>query len=150
MGIYYGKRWTIDGVTAGPIHSVYPHTGQYTVLFEREYATLEQIEEINWAKPSVQRIGSYSERGLPEGYGFDVVKIEYDSGCRTYKVHLKTARQYLGDVTGYQAQIEELQAAAAEKDSTISAQAAQLVDKEESLAAATAQLAELEASYDDN
>lgn len=146
--LYYGKHWIIDGVTAGPINFSYPQNGYYTVLFEREYATLEQIEGINWAQPTIQHIWGGTEAGLPEGYGFEVVGIEYDSACRTYHVKLKTARQYLGDVTGYQAQIAELEAAAAEKDSTITVQTAQLVEAKEDLAAATAQLAELEAAYD--
>lgn len=148
--MYYGKRWIIDGVTAGPISRHYPRNGHYTVAFEREYASLEQIERIDWSKPSLQNISSCAvEPGLPEGYGFEVVKIEYDSACRTYRVELKTASQYLGDVTGYQAQITELEAAAAEKDNTISAQAAQLAENVEKLAAANAQLAELEAVYDE-
>lgn len=151
MSLLYGKRWMIDGVPAGPINRCCLSNGQYTVLFEREYATLEQIEGINWAQPTIQHIWPRgTEAGLPEGYGFEVVKIEYDSRCKTYQVTLKTASQYLGDVTGYQAQITELEAAAAEKDSTISAQAAQLAASEENLTAATAQLAELEAAYDDN
>lgn len=148
--MFYGKRWMIDGVPAGPINRCYLNNGEYTVLFEREYATLEQIEGINWAHPTIQYIWPHgTEAGLPEGYGFEVVRIEYDSGCKTYKVTLKTASQYLGDVTGYQAQITELEAAAAEKDSTITAQAAQLAEAKENLAAANAQLAELEAVYDE-
>ena len=39
----FGKRWMIDGVPAGPINRHYPSNGQYTVIFEREYASLEQI-----------------------------------------------------------------------------------------------------------
>lgn len=151
MSLLFGKRWMIDGVPAGPIHRHYPNNGHYSIIFEREYAFLEQIEKINWAKPTLRNIsGRTNEPGLPGGYGFEVVRIEYDSGCKTYKVTLKTASQYLGDVTGYQAQITELEAAAAEKDSTITAQAAQLAEAKENLAAANAQLAELEAVYDEN
>lgn len=99
----FGKRWMIDGVPAGPINRHYPSNGQYTVIFEREYASLKQIEGINWAQPTVEHIWPHGkEAGLPEGYGFEVVKIDYDSGCKYYKVTLKTASQYLGDVTGYQ------------------------------------------------
>ena len=49
----------------------------------------------------------------------------------------------MGDVTPYQAQIESLNAAVAQKDT-------QLTESEENLAAANAQLAELEATYDAN
>lgn len=151
MSLFFGKWWMIDGVTAGPIRRHYPNNGHYTVIFERGYASLEQIEKINWAQPTIQNIsGKPDTQGLPEGYGFEVIKIEYVSECRYYTVELQTASQYLGDVTEYQDQIAELEAASAEKDSTITAQAAQLAESEENLAAASAQLAELEAVYDDN
>ena len=50
----------------------------------------------------------------------------------------------------YQEQIAELESAAAEKDSIITEQAAQLARSEENLSVANAQLAEVEAAYDDN
>ena len=105
------SKWLIDDVAAGPI--IGPPicgNGKYTVDFGREEGALEQIEGINWTKPTIQYTGIHaSEQGLPEGYGFDVEKIEYMSGCKTYRVYLKVASQYLGDVTGYQAQITELE-----------------------------------------
>ncbi len=149
--MYYGKRWMIDGVPAGPIHRHYPNNGHYSIIFEREYAFLEQIEAINWAKPALQCVSPHAnEPGLPEGYGYTLEDITYCHSSRTYTVTLRTDRQYLGDVTGYQDRIAELETAAAEKDSTIAAQTAQLAESEENLAAASAQLAELEAAYDDN
>lgn len=113
---HLGKRWKIDGLITGFImrNAI---GGNYTVAFEREFASLEQIEAINWSRPTIEYIGPHgSEPGLPEGYGFDVVKITYDSNCKTYNVELKTAKQYLGDVTGYQAEIKALNNAAMEKD----------------------------------
>ena len=108
MSLFYGTHWTIDGVTAGPITRNYLGNGQYAVIFEREYASLEQIEGINWAKPSIEHIGIHgNEDGLPEGYGFKVVDIEYCSSTRSYRVTVKTDSQYLGDVTGYQDQIDQ-------------------------------------------
>ena len=119
----FGKRWLIDGVGAGPISRSFAVNGQYTVIFEREYASLEQIEGINWAKPTLQYVGPHkAEDGLPEGYGFEVVKIDYTSGTKHYTVTLKTASQYLGDVTGYQEQIAELQSTVTEQASTIQSQ----------------------------
>lgn len=71
MGRFFGKRWKIDGVTAGPISRHYPANGRYSVIFERDDAFLEQIEKINWAKPTIQRLSEdANEQGLPEGYGF--------------------------------------------------------------------------------
>lgn len=125
------NKWIIDDLKARTIIGSPTYAnGCYSVDFSRDDATLEQIEGINWEKPAIQYVGdSENERGLPEGYGFDVDKIEYLSNIRVYRVHLKVAAQYLGDVTGYQAEI-------AEKNNTIAEQAAQL--------------AELEAAYDDN
>ncbi len=81
MGRFFGKRWKIDGVTAGPISRHYPANGRYSVIFERDDAFLEQIEKINWAKPTIQRLSEdANEQGLPEGYGFKVVDIrKYDN-----------------------------------------------------------------------
>lgn len=63
------------------------------------------------------------------------------------------ADQYLGDVAGYQSQIDELQAAAAEKDSTISQQAATIqsqaetIERMEAGGTAEAVKADLQAAY---
>ena len=96
---HYGKRWTIDGLISGLIMRGSTN-GRYIVVFEREFASLEQIEAINWERPTIEYIGPHgSEPGLPEGYGFEVEDIKYDSGAKAYRVVLKTASQYLGDVT---------------------------------------------------
>lgn len=145
MSLFYGTHWTIDGVTAGPITRNYLGNGQYAVIFEREYASLEQIEGINWAKPSIEHIGIHgNEDGLPEGYGFKVVDIEYYSSTRSYRVTVKTDSQYLGDVTGYQDQIDQLESASAEKDETISAQASQLQEQADTISQKDAELQQKE------
>ena len=69
--------------------------------------------------------------------------IQYDMNTQSIKAIIKADKQYWGDVTPYQAQIESLNAAVAQKDT-------QLTESEENLAAANAQLAELEATYDAN
>lgn len=133
---HLGKRWKIDGLISGLI-SRNAIGGNYRVAFEREFASLEQIEAINWSRPTVEYIGPHgSEPGLPEGYGFDVVKITYDSNCKTYYVELKTAKQYLGDVTGYQDEIKALNNAAAEKDALIRDQNKKIIDLQDQLAEA--------------
>ena len=139
-------RWLIDDVGASLIMGpgIYGN-GQYSVDFSRDNASLEEIEAINWAMPTVQYVGPHgNEPGLPEGYGFDVTKIDYLSGARTYRVHLKTASQYLGDVTGYQAQIADLESAAAEKDSTISTQATQIQEQTATIEKQAATIQELQ------
>ena len=97
----YGKHWKIDGLISGPILEG-RENGSYRILFEREHASLDQIEAVHWDHPSIQR--------LPEGYGFTLVDIEYQHSTQVFFAKVKTARQYLGDVTGYQAQIDELTA----------------------------------------
>ena len=130
-------------MTAGPISRHYPANGRYSVIFERDDAYLEQIEKINWAKPTIQRLSEdANEPGLPEGYGFKVVDIKYDNSGRHYTVELQTASQYLGDVTQYQEQIAELESAAAEKDSTITAQASTIQSQESQIESQTATIQE--------
>lgn len=129
--MHYGKKWKIDGLIAGFVMRMGPG-GNYRVVFERENASLEQIEAINWAKPVIEYIGPHgSEPGLPEGYGFDVVGITYDSGCKSYTVELKTAKQYLGDVTGYQEEIAALNGTVAEKNAAIADLQEQLAEADE-------------------
>lgn len=117
--------------------------GTYAVVFEREFASLEQIEAIRWERPEIRYTGTQGEEpGLPAGCGFEVERITYDSAARSYTVELRTGQQHLGDVAAYQAQVDALtgelarqkretvqwQAAAAEKD-------AALADRENVLAA---------------
>lgn len=106
----YGETWRIDGVSAGMILRGSAN-GHYKVVIEREFAELPQIEAIHWEKPAVEhlRTDRPQEEGLPEGYGFQVVDITYDSTSRSYTVEVQTASQYLGDVTGYQAQVAQMQ-----------------------------------------
>lgn len=116
---FFGKHWKIDGVTAAFIRRT-AQNGQYQALFERENASLEQIEAINWERPVIEKLTKRdNEVGLPEGYGFDLIKVTYDSSTRSYTVTVQTARQYLGDVTEYQAQVKTLQQEAAQKDAAI-------------------------------
>lgn len=137
----FGETWRIDGVTAAYVTRG-PANGQYRVLFERSQAELADIEAIRWEHPTVEllRTDITGVLGLPEGYGFTVADITYDHGSKSYTVTVQVASQYLGNVTGYEAQVAELEeqvagaqaqaaeamAAAAEKDETIAAQAQQI------------------------
>lgn len=143
----YGKRWLIDGVGAAFVTRG-TRNGRYRVLFEREFASIEDIEGIDWSRPSIEptNFQSSDELGLPEGYGFTVEGITYASKTRSYTVELQVADQYLGDVTQYQSQISELQAAATEKDASISQQAATIEALEAAGTAETVK-ADLQAAY---
>lgn len=98
----YRNETTIDGLRCG-VSRIGPG-GDYHVIFEREFAGIEQIETINWSHPTLG--GDLSV--LPVGYGFQVVGIDYAHKLQTYTVRLRVQKQYLGDVTGYQAEIAEL------------------------------------------
>ncbi len=120
----FGKHWKIGGLIAGPIQRNGAVNGSYSIIFERENgAALESIEAIDWARPSVQRLPvcREGETGLPEGYGFDLANIEYHHGGGYFVATVTTAKQYLGDVTGYQARIEELEGQTAELSGQVTA-----------------------------
>lgn len=140
---YYGVKYKINGHRVG---NVFALSSEYHVTFERCYSenTLESVEAIDWKNVTVEQVRTdYPACPLPEGYTFTVKAIQYDMNTQSIKVIIKADKQYWGDVTPYQAQIESLNAAVAQKDT-------QLTESEESLAAANAQLAELEATYDAN
>ena len=140
---YYGVKYKINGHRVG---NVFALSSEYHVTFERCYSenTLESVEAIDWKNVTVEQIRTDCPAcPLPEGYAFTVKAIQYDMNTQSIKVIIKADKQYWGDVTPYQAQIESLNAAVAQKDT-------QLTESEENLAAANAQLAELEASYDAN
>ena len=122
--------------------------GHYQAVFERERASLEEIESINWAQPVIE--GSCL---LPTGYGFTVQDISYSSNTRSYTVSLKVAEQFLGDVAGFQAQVDELTADVASQVATIQEQEQTIQAQAETIqaleAAGTAAQVEekLEAAY---
>ena len=140
---YYGVKYKINGHRVG---NVFALSSEYHVTFERCYSenTLESVEAIDWKNVTVEQVRMDCPAcPLPEGYSFTVKAIQYDMNTQSIKAILKTDKQYWGDVTPYQAQIESLTATVAEKNT-------QLTESEENLAAANAQLAELEATYDAN
>lgn len=140
---YYGVKYKINSHRVG---NVFALSSEYHVTFERCYSenTLESVEAIDWKNVTVEQIRTDCPAcPLPEGYAFTVKAIQYDMNTQSIKVIIKADKQYWGDVTPYQAQIESLNATVAEKNT-------QLTESEENLAAANAQLAELEATYDAN
>ena len=119
---FFTKSWKFDGVQAAFVMRG-SQNGRYLVKFEREFASLEDIEGINWAQPAIEHTNPQcpDEFGLPAGYGFTVAGITYDSKTKSYTVELQVADQFLGDVTPYQEQIAQLESEAAEKDAAIQA-----------------------------
>ena len=60
----YGANFTVNGVNAG-LALRGPGNGRYQVVFERELASLEQVEAINWNTPEI-----HGECILPKGQSF--------------------------------------------------------------------------------
>ena len=138
----YGEKFKIGGLSCGLVLRGGTN-GEYRVVFEREYASLEQIEGISWEPPVIE-----GECILPAGYGFQVKDILYSAATRSYTVVLQVTEQYLGDVAGYRSQVEELQ-------STVAGQRTELQEKDETIArlkeegSAQALKAELGAAYEE-
>ncbi len=118
----YGKNVKICGIPCGLVLRA-PENGVYTVLIEREFATLEQVEGIDWAHPVIE-----GECPLPVGYGFKPVNTQYRSSIRSFEVTLRVLDQYLGDVTGYVAEVKQLKEQAQEQSAELAAKTAALND----------------------
>lgn len=120
----YGNKIQINGVTCGLVIRGRSN-GRYLAVFEREFASLEDIEAIAWDRPEIQ-----GECILPIGYGFTVADIQYSAATHSYTVELQVAQQYLGDVVGYEAQVSELEGQVAEKEADLQAKDRELESKE--------------------
>lgn len=131
----YSKKIKIDDIICGIIMRGVSN-GIYECTFEREFASIEQIEAINWAQPTI----TGGKTILPEGYGFELQEIKYISSTKSYVAIIATQKQYLGDVVDMVSRNEELQATISEKNQTIAEQASQLASKEEELAAKNEQI----------
>ena len=123
----YCNNIQISGVTCGMVMRGISN-GKYLAVFEREFASLEDIEAIPWDKPDIQ--GACI---LPAGYGYTVADIRYSSATRSYTVELQVAQQYLGDVAGYQAQVSELEGQVAQKEADLQAKTQELESKESTI-----------------
>lgn len=132
---YYGIGGTVNGLPFGlALRGVV--NGTYRMIFEREYASLEEIEKIDWKTPDIQ-----GECILPKGYGFQVEAITYNSDQRAYTVHLQVDGQYLGDVTGYQAQVAELKNNLQKTNEALTDANSQLAEADEQIMALYEQMA---------
>ena len=144
---FFTKSWKFDGVQAAFVMRG-SQNGRYLVKFEREFASLEDIEGINWTKPGIEHTNPQcpDEVGLPVGYGCTVAGITYDSKTKSYTVELQVAEQFLGDGTPYQEQIAQLESEAAEKDAAIAEKEA-AIKALEAGGTAEAVKADLQAAY---
>jgi hypothetical protein len=118
-----GIRWEIDGIPAAFITRGSAN-GRYCVTFERSEASLDQIEQINWSNPALNRMtDSPNELALPFGYGFDLVDLRYQHSTQLFVAELQVAQQYMGDVSDYQLQIQQLTEAAEQQSALMAGMA---------------------------
>lgn len=132
----YGTNIKIDGRICGLIMRG-GQNGYYIAIFEREFVSLDEIEGIDWSHPTIE-----GETVLPVGYGFEVVDIQYKMSTRSYQVVIRTAEQYLGDVTAYQAQVSELQDTVSQQTADIQAKDLEIQQKTETIETQTQQIQE--------
>ena len=140
--MFYSNNTTIDGVrcTVSPAGNL--GSGKFRALFERELASLEQIEAIHWDAPQI----SGDSAGLPEGCGYQVDDITYAYNTRTYQVVFRVKAQYLGDVSGYQTRVSELEATLTETSNHVDQLEESLAGAQQEAQAAQAEVTELEGS----
>lgn len=137
--MYYSNKTTIDGVrcTVSPVGGL--GSGKFRALFERELASLEQIEAIHWDMPQI----AGDSAGLSEGCGYQVDDITYANSTHTYQVTFHLLAQYLGDVSGYQTRVSELEATLTETSNHVDQLEESLAGAQQEAQAAQAEVTEL-------
>lgn len=108
---------------------------KYTLYFDREAGelTLEQLKKINWARPTIDVVEPQKpgEVYLPEGCGFCLQKLSYSSIPDQWVADIKVAAEYLGDVTGYQQKIADMDQQLLDADGRYHALEQQLAEADE-------------------
>ena len=137
--MFYSNNTTIDGVrcTVSPAGNL--GSGKFRALFERELASLEQIEAIHWDMPQI----AGDSAGLSEGCGYQVDDITYANSTHTYQVTFHLLAQYLGDVSGYQTRVSELEATLTETSNHVDQLEESLAGAQQEAQAAQAEVTEL-------
>ncbi len=137
--MYYSNKTTIDGVrcTVSPVGGL--GSGKFRALFERELASLEQIEAIHWDMPQI----AGDSAGLSEGCGYQVDDITYANSTHTYQVTFHLLAQYLGDVSGYQTRVSELETTLTETSNHVDQLEESLAGAQQEAQAAQAEVTEL-------
>ena len=135
----YGDKFKIGGLSCGLVLRGGAN-GEYRVVFEREYASLEQIEALEWDPPILE-----GECILPEGYGFMVKDIQYSAATHSYTVELQVA-ELQGTIQEQAGTIQTQQNTIAEKDSTIAQQEETIQTQTATIDSQAAAIEELEAA----
>lgn len=142
--MFYSNNTIIHNLrcTVSPVGGL--GSGKFRALFERELASLEQIEAIPWSAPQISGDTSL----LPEGYGYQVDGITYDYNTRTYQVLFSIESQYLGDVSGYQTRVSELEATLTETNNHVNQLEDSLAEAQQEMQAVQDQVTELEGNLE--
>ncbi len=123
------SKLTVCGIPCSYIVRGYTNGG-YRAVFSCTESPLSAVEKIDWSRPVVE-----GDCLLPAGYGFTVKSITYEPAFEAISVELEVAAQYLGDVTGYAAQVAELEDQLAGKTTAVQALEEQLAEADEALIA---------------
>lgn len=124
-----GKKLTINGVPFASAERGMEN-GTYKLIFTQAEAPLSKLEKLDWSRPNVT-----GDSVLPAGYGYVLQSIIYKPLYECTEVVLKVDSQYLGDVTGYTAQVAELEGRLAEQSAAVQALEEQLAETDEALIA---------------
>lgn len=116
---FFGKHYKIGGLYCGHIIRSGEHGQTYEIVFEREFARIEQIEAIDWGHITVETLPGELPCPLSDEYAYELEKIDYNSSSRYYRVTVHMARRLLGDVTGYQAELDDLKATVVKKNQAL-------------------------------
>lgn len=116
---FYGKRYKIGGLYCGYVRRSGAHGQTYEIIFEREFARIEQIEAIDWGHITVEVLPGELPCPLSSDYAYELADITYNADCKYYRVSVRMARRLWGDVTGYQAEVDTLQETVAEKTKAV-------------------------------
>lgn len=138
----YTNKWTIDGLPVGFIKRV--GTKYYEVRFEREFASIEDIEKINWDAPNIQKLGS-EECPLPQGK-FAKTNLTYNDTRKSYSQIVELRAESFGDVSAYVEKLEHASAELAESEQNAQQLASDLSEADNTVATLYEVLSESEAT----
>lgn len=141
----YGQKWTIDGVPTGNVKRC--GVELYKIIFEREYATLDDLDNINWNNPTVVKLIPSEECPLPSG-SFTQRSVSYNDKKRFFTVSITLDRECYGDVSAYVAELETKQEELDQKDASLAAMSSDLDEADSTVETLYERLNEVEARID--
>lgn len=105
--MYYNRTYKVNGRICAMITRNGYASGTYKMVFEREFNTIDELEDTDWTNIVVEELRG-QKSPIPEGYTFELKGIEYTSYNRSFVVTIATSAKCYGDITGYQEEINSL------------------------------------------